>query len=350
MMMLKVAPPSVFVLFCIITAVLAAAAVTAELFNRSRKRAKPLLSGLDRMSVGICFYNDNGRPVLINEKMKTIMAAAFKEGVRPDNIRSSKLKDGCSAVSDGDRTFLILPDKTVWDIRRGKIKLGKKIYDECTCYEVTELYGKRLELQRRNAHLSAVNEKIREYSKNLDSMIREKELLDAKIKIHDDVGRALLSLRAYLDRQEKDRDQLVDLWHVTVSVLRRETAPDRSANRMEALRQAAEAVGVTLHFDGEIPDNAGASEITATAVRECLTNTVKHAGGENLYISTYDDGFEYMIKIKNDGKPPDKPIVETGGLRTLRKAVIRRGGSMETEWKNGFSLTIRLDIRGGENI
>ena len=307
-----------------------------------------LQKGLDGMPDGIYCRDERGETVLINRKMKETAKRAFINGVRDlpfiTGDFKSRLKDGCTIEKDGDITCLKLDDGKVLDIRSGRIKTEGGVFFECIAYDITEQYNKSLEIKKRNAHLRKVNGKIRKYSKEMDSMIRDRELLDAKIKIHDDMGRALLSLRSYLSRQERDREALTTLWRVTVSVFRCETAPDRSADRMEALTEAAEAVGVTLHFDGSIPDNADASEITAAAVRECLTNTVKHANGRNLYIKTDEYEGIYTINIRNDGVPPDKPIVETGGLGTLRKAVKRCGGDMQTEWEDGFGLTIKIDL------
>ena len=305
----------------------------------------PLLQGLDLMPDGVCFCKD-GKPVFINAKMKKITELAFISGENGLSVFGEKLKDGCRTEKDGISEFLILPDGSAWKIKTGKIKVNDDIYDEYTAYDVTELYGKSLELKKRNEHIAKTNEKIRQYSKSMDSIIRDRELLDAKIRIHDDVGRALLSLRSYLYREDKDRESLVDLWRVTVSVLRREKFPDVSDDRMEALHEAARAVDVALHYDGEIPDDPVIKEISVTAIRECLTNTVKHADGHNLYIKTGIEDRVYTVSIKNDGRQPDRPVTETGGLHTLRSAVERYGGKMVILQDDGSELKIFLDYYG----
>lgn len=309
-------------------------------------KTSALKTGLDGMPDGICCSKDDGKPVFINEKMKFIMRSAFITGAKDarvfENPDNTVLKDGCKTVKSKDSLYLLLPNESAWSIKTGKIKVNKKEYNECKAYDVTELYKKSLELIKRNDHTAKVNEKIRQYSKSMDSIIRDRELLDAKIRIHDDVGRALLSLKSYLNRVDKDRESLVKLWRYTISVLRRETAADVSGDRMEALTEAAKAVDVTLHFDGEIPDDTVIREISSAAIRECLTNTVKHAQGHNVYINSAVTGGTYVIKIKNDGKQPEKQIEESGGLHTLRRSVQRCGGEMNVEWENGFILTITL--------
>ncbi len=336
-----------FILLLSLTAA-GAAAVTVVVGIRIKRSLTPasLLEGLDEMPDGICYSDESGASVLMNRKMQHIINAAlgaeFTGTEQLKDISAEKLCPGCRTETKGDGTYLILPDETVWDMRTGSVRYGKERFDECIAYDVTEQYGKSLEMQKRNEHMRTVNEQIRAYSREMDAIIRDRELLDAKIRIHDDMGRALLSLRSYLGKQERDREALTTLWRVTVSVLRCETAPDVSADRMTALSDAAEAVGVRLHFDGEIPKGGVTEKIYAAAVRECLTNTVKHADGGNLYISSQSENGCFTVKIKNDGRPPSKPVVETGGLLTLRKSVVRAGGEMSTEWENGFELTIKL--------
>lgn len=312
-----------------------------------------LIQGLDGMPDGICFCESDGTPVFMNEKMKELMTAAFTAGTDDTSVfektDAAGLKDGCRTVKSRDSVYLVLQNGSAWSIKTGKIRVKEKEYNEYIAYDVTELYGKSLELKRRNRHIAATNEKIRKYSKSMDAMIRERELLDAKIRIHDDVGRALLSLRSYLYREDKDRDSLVKLWQITVSVLRREKSSDQSDDRMEALTEAAAAVDVKLTLDGAVPDGAVIREISAAAIRECLTNTVKHAQGHNLYVKTSQSGGTYTIRIKNDGIPPKAPIEETGGLHTLRSSVERYGGKMRIKWKNGFELTVTLDYFGKED-
>ena len=334
--------------------VLSAVMMTVKVEIKVKNSLTPssLRQGLDGLPDGICFLDREGMPALMNSRMQYFLSAAFGDG--PDrarcltDIKQEDLCEGCSAETRGDSVFLTTSDGCAWDVRRSMITTEYGEFCECIAYDVTALYGKSLEMRKRNRHLEAVNEKIRQYNKSMDSVIRDRELLHAKIKIHDDVGRALLSLRSYLNGQNRDRSSLTTLWRITVSTLRYETVEDTSSDRMESLRQAADAVDVKLCFDGEIPASDRAEEMTAAAVRECLTNTVKHANGSELYIKTSCEEGVYTIVITNNGRQPDRPIDETGGLRTLRSAAERAGGTMTTEWKNGFRLTVVMDLNRGD--
>lgn len=340
-------PASVAALLSVLPA--AAAAVLAAVMHknlRSRLTPASLREGLDMLSDGIAFGTDSGIPLLVNSKMQYICGEAFGKSVTDtgifENITADELRPGCSVERDSAGTFLHLPDETVWNIRITSLKDGKRTVKEYAAYDVTEQYRKSEELKTRNERLDAVNAKIRLYSRNMDAIVREKEILAAKVRIHDDVGRSLLVLRAYLSGHGTRKD-VTELWERTVSVLKRESEIADNDDRLAALTEAANAVGVRLELSGEMPDDKTAGRITAAAIHECLTNTVKHAGGDSLNVRLRAEGNDIRITITNNGKPPEKPIAETGGLNDLRKTVEMYGGTMDIHTEGGFMLAITIN-------
>ena len=174
----------------------------------------------------------------------------------------------------------------------------------------------------------------------MNAMIREEEILAAKIRIHDDVGRALLALKSYLIRGG-DREALMELWKFTTEVLKGENDPDSSADRIGALKDAAEAVGVELTVNGSIPEEL--RKVIAIAIHECLTNTVKHADGTKLNVDITEENGLVTAVFTNDGKPPEGELSEKGGLKSLRTAVEQVRGEMELAADPQFRLTIRAE-------
>ena len=245
--------------------------------------------------------------------------------------------------------MIILNDKTVWSIKEfdmpaddNTLVSGRRVgMKEILAYDVTELYEKRRELENRNEHLAKINSQIREYSKILDESIREQEMLSAKIRLHDDVGRCLLALRSYLSNNNGDRKKLVELWKTTVSILKMESERNETDNRMTILEKAAAAVGVSIVYEGAIPKEL--DNMCVAAIHECLTNTVKHADGTKLFVAFRGDADEFVLEITNDGKPPENEIKETGGLHNLRRIVELEGLIMEIESLPVFVLRIMSD-------
>ena len=78
------------------------------------------------------------------------------------------------------------------------------------------------------------------------------------------------------------------------------------------------------------------------AMRECLTNSVRHAGATTIHITVEQKEDSVSVKITNDGRPPETEVVPKGGLHNLYRHVMDLGGTMEIQSKPGFVLTVVL--------
>ncbi|MGN0154115.1 MAG: hypothetical protein ACI4A3_06665, partial [Lachnospiraceae bacterium] len=108
--------------------------------------------------------------------------------------------------------------------------------------------------------------------------------------------------------------------------------------------KAAQAVDVEIVQTGEMPAEGKVRDILIAALRECLTNTVKHAKGNKLYVAVCSDITQIMAEITNNGEPPKGTVLEAGGLKNLRHTVERAGGRMTVESTPRFLLRIELGI------
>lgn len=59
---------------------------------------------------------------------------------------------------------------------------------------------------------------------------------------------------------------------------------------------------MTLVCDGQMPEDETAREILTAAIHECLTNTVKHAGGDKLYCTVRSDETFVSAQLRNNGR------------------------------------------------
>ena len=111
-----------------------------------------------------------------------------------------------------------------------------------------------------------------------------------------------------------------------------------------ALVEAARAVGVAVTAEGPQPAaDSPAAALLLHAAHECLTNTVRHAGGTALHISLSREGGRLVAVLTNDGRAPDGPVREGGGLSALRRQVEASGGRMRIESAPRFALILELD-------
>ena len=329
---------------------------------------------LDALPDGVCFFSEDGRILLSNRRMQHISSDITGIGI----LNGEKLwrcieeKSVKTDVSDG--LVILTSDSKVWNVRRSEIEAEGNRINEIVALDVTEQYELRRELEERNERLNSVNERLRIFSRDMSRLTAEKELLDAKIKVHDDLGRSLLAFRAYLTAEpsKRDRSKLLPLWRYVISVMKKETAP---SEEWDAIEKTAESLHIQIEINGDLP--AGLADLPVSgevrsaimaAIRECLTNTARHARGDRLFVLIKcgaEQGADHAstsgsssasgtapcadaphgirVEITNNGRMPLTPVQEAGGLSNLRHMVERAGGNMTIESSPQFLL--RLDFK-----
>ncbi len=123
-----------------------------------------------------------------------------------------------------------------------------------------------------------------------------------------------------------------------------DTVRDPLADALEM----AESIGVTIKLGGLLPEDKDVRSLLAAAIRECATNTRKHADGDLLLVDTAetDEGFE--LKLSGNGRVEAGPVKETGGLKSLRTLAENTGGSMEALADKEFTLRIFVPKKSKE--
>ncbi|MGN1250514.1 MAG: hypothetical protein ACI4XW_10620, partial [Candidatus Spyradocola sp.] len=295
---------------------------------------------LDTLPDGVCFYAPDGQPLLVNEQMNRISGELFgREILNAEHFwRDVRQAGGVVRTRDG----------RVWEVRRSALTVrGAEVF-ELSALDVTEQHRLHSELEQRNERMNRVNEHLRRFSRDMVTFTAEKELLAAKIMVHDSVGRALLAFRSYLAQEpgKRDRGSLLFLWRYVCRVMNKETAP---AGEWDELERAAQTLHVRVHLDGALPENLGMRTAMIAAVRECLTNTASHAGGDALFVRVREEAGCAWAELTNNGRPPEGPVRETGGLKDLRRIVERAGGTMEVRSAPSFLLRVEFRERGEED-
>lgn len=165
-----------------------------------------------------------------------------------------------------------------------------------------------------------------------------------KIRVHDDIGHSILSARRALLHGESlgsIRD-LAALWERSAALLCRANEANEPDDAYAYALERAEALGVHVFTEGELPESGEARELFALAVRECCTNCVRHAAGTEVYVRAGCSGSGWRLEIRNNGTRPAGPIREGGGLGALRRRVERGGGTMDILSSPEYSLRIIL--------
>lgn len=97
-----------------------------------------------------------------------------------------------------------------------------------------------------------------------------------------------------------------------------------------------------INLSGNLPEQEELSHVFLMAMRECLSNGVRHAGASELWIEINEDENSVSVNITNDGVPPEKEVVPKGGLHNLYRYAADWGGSMKIQSEPSFELTVTL--------
>ncbi len=362
--------PAGLVLSVLAVSVLTGIFQWAFLYKKSRDMitTRSIKESIDLLPDGVCFSTDRGMPILMNSRMRQLCTEFTGEGLMDTekfwrDLRNGNVRKGIRPLKQREAAF-IDTNGQVWDFRRSRLSYGGEKVTEISAVNITTQYHLHKELVARYERLNDVNSRLHHFSEEVEKVTREKEILAAKIKLHDEIGRSLLILRSYLTEtpeksiqtetpeksaqtEKRDRSRLLPLWQYIVTSMQEGTILKEREDSLLLLKKEAADFNVDIFLEGLLPANPSVRNVIFAAVRECAGNTAKHARGDRLFITIHDTEENTEVFITNNGNAPGGSIHETGGLKNLRKMVEERGGSMQIKSSPVFVLHLCFPERGG---
>ena len=301
----------------------------------------------DNLPSGICFFDKNGVLTLCNRKMyRLILEFTGKDPQSLAELR--ELMDHSPAIAQKETRVYLAEDGTAWRFSTEKVTTHDgAAYTQVTAFDVTELYRKTKELERSNRALAEYGRRLRRLSADILAVTREEEILKMKMRIHDDIGRSVIATRLFLQENRPIDELDLSVWKDAVRLLKHEAEEPDETNALKSLESAGRGIGIALHTDGTLPQGR-AADILASAMRECMTNAVRHAGAKELYVRLEHDDETAAAVITNNGAAPEGEIVPGGGLSSLRFRVESGGGTMQIEASPQFKLTVTVPLNQEE--
>ena len=306
--------------------------------------------GSDNLPDGICFFDDNGAVRLINRKMMSLGIMLFSKEIQTlDELHLALLHPagGVECLDEGNWLYRF-PDGTVRRFsERTFIDEDESMVTEIIAVDVTELYAKQAELNRENTLLAEANRNMKQLLDNMEEIVREEEILSMKMRIHDDIGHSILAARKALLQQQDIAviRRNAALWEKAVNLLDRVNHLSPVPDEWEQLQSRARDLGVELDIGGELPEHEILRHLVVLSVRECVTNCVRHARGDKVFVRITPSRDGIICRITNNGKAPTQSIVEGGGLSGLRRRIEREGGNMKLQSSPAFALIVTLPLK-----
>lgn len=303
---------------------------------------------MDDVPCGVCVSDSWGRIVLSNKKMRELSRMLI--GAVLQNYEDLKqVLDGNKSVQGVTRlspenSVLYLPNGTVWMFQNYMLTEEEVAgYLQTVAFDVTEIYFNSEKIRMKNEKLELLNQKLKKMYEQIDESIREQETLKMKMQVHDSFGRSLLTIRRMLEgNKEPDymKNQL-EILKQSVYILSGIMQDDTEKRYEESIKHA-EKLGVSVEIEGELCDEYQVALITDKAIRECVTNCIRHAHGRRVYVQSHKTREGWKVCITNDGERPKEGCREGGGLSALREVVERDGGEMTTKFEPEFLLALKL--------
>ena len=299
---------------------------------------------VDLLPEGICVSAPDGSVRLTNLKMDALCRELTGERLSDaDRLWECAAEKGESL---GER-YLVRLNGEVWRFSREPLETEGRSYWRTSAVNVTERYRITDELREKNAHLQEIRRRMKEAAELSGEMFVKQEEAAARSALHNELGQVLLMGRYCLEHPESTDKSVVALMTRQMNrFLLGESRPPEPGGPDELSRaiRMAGSIGVTVEIRGEAPTAGKARSLLAQAIRECAANTVKHAEGDRIAVilSERDKAKDLLVTIRNNGRPPKGPIVESGGLLSLRRSAEAAGARMRVETQPAFALHLSI--------
>lgn len=288
-----------------------------------------LKQAMDNLPIGLCFYTDSGQIALSNNIIQNLSHEIIGTDLRHPLQLLKEIENRNPYVTKDGKVYMF--ETTRLDDEMNQL----------AAFNITDTYNLMTELTEENRKLEEMNAHMRKYNMMVDQTVKKEEQLETRIRIHDDLGRILLSTKVYLKRDDDfiSKEELLSKWNQTLTLLRGESLHNRNNNSMQVLQDAAAQVGIELEFVGDMPDDNRLLHFILSGGRECITNSA-HAGASKLTVNISDEGNRLIVTYMDNGREPEYPITEGGGLSSLRQIVERDGVQMETATSGRYFLKL----------
>jgi two-component system sensor histidine kinase DesK len=112
---------------------------------------------------------------------------------------------------------------------------------------------------------------------------------------------------------------------------------------VQLARKTLDTAGIALETDvrsTELPPSHEA--VLCLALREAVTNIVRHSGARACRISVASSGDACSLVVADDGRGGDAPF--GSGLSGMRERVEILGGSLKRDGRHGTTITATLPL------
>jgi two-component system sensor histidine kinase DesK len=209
------------------------------------------------------------------------------------------------------------------------------------------------------AERNRMNRKLRKANEEIENLAKVAERERIARDLHDVLGHTLsvITLKSELAGKLIDRDpqragkeirEVEEISRKALTDVRDAIRGYRSQGLAAELAQAKatlETAGLTVQCDAATTVKLPAMQesVLSLAVREAVTNVVRHAHASTCRIRLEQQNGNCRLEIQDDGRGISNG--EGNGLRGMRERVEMLGGTLQRNTESGTTLTITLPLK-----
>ncbi len=292
---------------------------------------------LDKVPCGICCWRENGHVVFSNNCMDELCLA----------ITNTALLNG-NHFKDAVKSEILSVEGKVWRFSCKEIYSDGECLFEMIASNITKEYAKTIALEKDKAELSRLNRELWDYYLSIDESVRRQEILQAKMNIHDEMNRLMLSTVSASKEDAQALNNIFSLWEQNALLLCMEADKKTEQQHSLAVGSLAEALGISVIWLGDLPSelNGNQKDLFFFAAKEAIVNAVKHAQAKNMEISFEQSGDALLCRFTNDGALPSHEVRFEGGLENIAFLAKKQGADIFIEITDKFTLVLKFHTIG----
>ncbi len=289
---------------------------------------------LDQIPCGVCCFNNDGIVLFANVCMNRLSMA----------LTHAQLPDGWQLYGAAGSVQTV--NGRVWRFTGREMMLDKERLHEIIASDVTAEYAKTQALSKDKEELSRLAEELKAYTLGIDETVRRQEILQAKVNIHDEMNRLMLSTVAAEKTDGRAEDRIFSLWQQNALLLCMQADKTADPKAVIDVEKLAKALHIRLVWQSDLPDalNDEQRSLFFAAAQEAIANAAKHAGAKQMAIGFEQTGQHVVCRFTNDGKRPTGEVRFAGGLYNLALLAKKQGATVSIAHEPAFTLSLRFKI------
>ncbi len=305
---------------------------------------RDIKESIDKLPTGIIVSNKSGVILLANELMYELyfeLSGKVLQSMHSfwDTINTPNQL--IEIIEEGESPTLKFSNGKVYNFNKNTFLLDDEAYFRICAVDISDVYKYQEELVKKNKSLMSIMGRLRASRENLEDVTYEKELIDAKMKIHNNLGSNLAIIKRYLNTGEGDISGALFLLDKTLDILKKTDDLEKKYD-FDSFISAVHSTGVKLEINGDLPNDRELIRVIITAARECLINAIVHANASKFIIDISEDDVSYIVSFSNDGTVPKKEIKEGGGFMAIKNATEKIGAYFRVKCDDTFVLSLFL--------